>query len=145
MRREMAHGTPQEVAQKWQQRSAAAGPDYQAGIQRVTVSPGQAAANAASQWQAAVSSPDALAKFKRNVGLVTLESWQAAATQYGSSRYVQGVQAKEAKFENIMGQLLPYIDRGVATVKAMDKSTFEARLQRSRAMQVWMHNFQRTG
>jgi hypothetical protein len=140
----MAHGTPQDVAAKWAQRASAAGTDYTAGINRVAVSPGQAAAAAAPTWQAAVSSPDALAKYKRNVGLVTLEAWQNAATQYGSARYTQGVAAKQAKYEAIMAQLLPYIDRGVAQIKAMPKATFEDRLQRSRAMQVYMHNFQRT-
>lgn len=138
---EMAHGTAAEVATKWSQRSQAAAPEYTAGINRVTVAPGTQAAAAADTWLARLNDPVTRAKFQRKVAAVTLEQWKSAATQYGASRYSQGVAAKESKFQAAMTTLLPFIDNAVAQVKAMPNATFEDRLQRSRAMQTIMHSY----
>jgi hypothetical protein len=140
----MAHGTPTEVAQKWAQRSQAAAPEYTAGVNRVTVAPGERAAAASATWLARLNDPQTKAKFERKVRAVTLEHWKSAASQYGASRYAQGVAAKEQKFAAAMVPLLAYIDNAVAQVKAMPNVTFEDRLQRSRAMQTLMHNYQGT-
>lgn len=140
----MARLTAAEAAAKWSQRSTAAAADYTAGVQRVTTAPGVAAAAAAQTWQTAVASPDALAKYRNNVALVSLQDWQNAATQYGSARYAQGVAAKQSKYENIIAQVLAYQDQILPTIKRMDKSTFAARVQRSVAWQNAMHNFKRT-
>lgn len=137
----MAHGTPQEVAQKWAQRSQAAASDYTAGVQRVTTSPTDAAANAHATWIARLQDPATVEKYQRKLRAVSLEQWKQAATQYGASRYSQGVAAKESKFEAAMVPLLQYIDNARAQVHRMPNATFEDRLQRSRAMQTLMHNY----
>lgn len=137
----MAHGSPQEVAQKWSQRSQAAAQDYTAGINRVSTSPTEAAANAHATWSARLADPNTVAKYQRKLRAVTLEEWKSAAAQFGASRYSQGVAAKEAKFERAMVPLLQFIDSAVAQVKRMPNVTFEDRLQRSRAMQTLMHNY----
>lgn len=137
----MAHGSAADVATKWSQRSQAAAPDYTTGIQRVTTAPGQLAAAASATWLARLNDPATVAKFQRKVAAVSLQAWQNAATQYGASRYSQGVAAKEGKFASAMQNLLPFIDNAVAQVKAMPNATFEDRLQRSRAMQTIMHSY----
>lgn len=137
----MSHGTAAEVAQKWSQRSQAAAADYTAGVERVSVAPGEKAAAAATTWLARLNDPATVAKFKRKVSAVDLATWKAAASQYGSARYSQGVAAKEPKMAKALSTLLPFIDAGVAQVKRMPNATFEDRLQRSRAMQVYMHGY----
>lgn len=141
----MAHGSADEVATKWSQRAQAASSEYTAGIARVTTAPGQLAAQAAQTWLARLNDPATVAKFQRKVQAVSLQDWQNAATQYGASRYSQGVAAKEAKFASAMNKLLPFIDQAVAQVKRMPNATFEDRLQRSRAMQTIMHGYTGTG
>lgn len=140
----MAHGTPQEVAQKWSQRSQAAAPDYTAGINRVTSSPTAAAAAAVQTWLARLQDPATAQKYVRKLNAVTLEQWKTAAANYGASRYSQGVANKEAKYQAAITPLLQYIDSAVAQVKSMPNATFEDRLQRSRAFQTIMHNYQGT-
>ena len=139
----MAHGSAQDVTAKWLSRIQQAGPEMTAGVARVTQSPGAAAAAKRAKWVAALADPHTQDKWARNVSSVSLQQWQAAMNEYGINRVAQGANAKQAKFEAVMAQLLPYIDQGRSQVRAMDDSTFEARLQRSTAMQRWMHAFQR--
>lgn len=140
----MAHGTAAEVAAKWAKNAQAAQSEYTAGVNRVTQAPGEKAAQAANVWQARVSDPQVLEKFKRKVSAVSLDQWKNAAANYGASRYSQGVASKQEKFAQAMQPLLQYIDNAKQQVHAMPNVTFEDRLQRSRMMQVLMHRYQGT-
>lgn len=140
----MAHGTAQEVTAKWLSRLQQATPEMTAGVQRVTVAPGQAAASKKQKWINALSDTTIQDKWARNVAAVDLPTWQNAMTTYGINRVAQGAQAKQGKFENIMNQLLPFIDRVATQVHQMDDSNYAAREQRMLAMVRGMRDFKRT-
>ena len=139
----MAHGTAADVTAKWLSRLQQAQTEMQAGVARVTVAPGQAAAQKRQKWINALSDPTVQDKWARNVASVSLGAWQQAMNEYGISRVAQGAQAKQQKYENIMSSLLTYIDQGVNQVRQMDDSNYAAREQRAIAMMRWMRNYKR--
>lgn len=139
----MAHGTASDVSQKWLTNLSNATAEMTAGVGRVQVAPGQAAAQKQQKWVNALMDPQIQAKWARNVSSVSLQAWQAAMTNYGINRVAQGAQAKQAKFTNAMNSLLPFIDQLAATVKAMPDNTPADREARMLAMVRGMRTYQR--
>lgn len=137
------HGTAQEVADKWATNIGNATTSMKNGVARVTVAPGEAAAQKAAKWQQAMQDPATFTKWQNNVRRVSLGSWQQSMNDIGIARVAAGAQAKKAKFEQAMNSLLQHIDAGVQQIKSMPDTTFEERLARSTAMQRWMHSYQR--
>lgn len=139
----MAHGTSTDVTAKWLRNIQGATQEMQAGVARLTVSPGQSAANKKQKWINALMDQATQDKWARNVQSVTLQHWQAAMNDYGINRVSQGAQAKQAKFETAMNSLLPFIDRLQSTVRAMPDNTPADREQRALAMMRGMRGYQR--
>lgn len=96
------------VAQKWATAMAGASTAYVAGVNAVTVAPGQAAAKQAAVW--AQNTAAAQQKYARNVGAVSLGEWQQAAANKGAQRLASGASAAQPKVLNALQQLLPKID-----------------------------------
>ena len=139
----MAHGTPTEVRDKWLRNIQNATQEMSAGVDRLTVSPGQSAAAKRQKWVNALMDTNVQDKWARNVQSVSLQQWQQAMKDYGINRVAQGAQAKQGKFENAMASLLPFIDRVRAQVRAMPDDTPAAREQRALAMMRGMRGYQR--
>jgi molecular chaperone GrpE (heat shock protein) len=138
-----AHGTAAEVQQKWLTNLSNATAEMTAGVARVTVAPGQAAASKKQKWINALMDTTIQDKWARNVQSVTLQQWQAAMNNYGINRVSQGAQAKAAKFQAAMASLLPFIDQLAATVNAMPDNTPADREARMLAMVRGMRTYQR--
>lgn len=125
--------TPDQVAAEWAQRLAASGTKIQAGVQSVTVAPGQAAARQKQVWlQNVTASQD---KWARNVSSVSLSSWQQDFINKGLPRIATGATAAQPKFAAFMGALLPYIDNGKKTLPA--RGNLEANISR---MTTWVRH-----
>lgn len=139
----MAHGSSSDVTKKWLTNIQNATTEMQAGVARLTVAPGQAAAAKQQKWINALMDQATQAKWARNVASVSLQSWQTAMNDYGINRVSQGAQAKQAKFQTAMDSLLPFIDRVQASVKAMPDNTPADREQRALAMMRGMRAYQR--
>jgi len=115
-------GTPEEIAEKWQRRTGAAGQDWQRGVERVTEAPTAKAAAAADLWQQKLTSPDAKEKFKRNVGRVSTEQWKAA-TVAASGRFTSGAQAAAEKMARHQAEVRAHIEAGQRQLATMPKGT----------------------
>jgi hypothetical protein len=139
----MARLNPQEAREKWAARTSAATPDYVAGVQRVSQSPGQAAVAKVEKWRAGLQNSEA--KWKRNTGRVTLESWKESTATVGAQRFAAGAQAKAGKYEQFASEFFPHLDRGIAQVKGMDDTSQEARIARAVAMMRHNATFRRGG
>ena len=137
--------SPQDATSKWVSRLSGATAEIQAGVDRVTVSPGQSAVAKFQKWVNAITSADAQNKWKRNTGALQLSDWQSSMKNVGIPRIAQGAQAKQGKFESFMSDFLPFLARGVQQIESMDDSTFEARVQRAVAMMNYNRNFKRSG
>lgn len=141
--RAFAHGTPADVADKWQRNLGNAQQEMQAGVQRVTQAPGQAAAAKQQKWVAALMDPATQDKWARNVRSVSLGQWQESMLSLGIARAAQGATQKKGKFETAMASLLPFIDNVRSQVRAMPDNTPQDREQRALAMMRGMRNYKR--
>lgn len=128
----MARVTPDAAAAKWASRLSGAGAEIQAGVMAVTESPGAAAARSADLWLQKVTASKP--KWVRRVSSVTLQDWQQAMVNKGLGRIQTGATEAQPKVASFMAEFLPYVDQGVAKVKAMPKGTVEAGIARAGAM-----------
>ena len=135
--------TPTDATSKWVSRLSGATQEIPAGVNRVTKSPGQSAAEKFNKWVAAMTNPATQQKWKNNVGAVSLSEWQQAMTNIGIPRIASGAQAKQGKYQAFAAQFFPFLDAGIAQIERMDDTTFEARLQRATAMMTYTHGFKR--
>ncbi len=106
--------SPDQVAAKWAQNLGNAGANIQAGVEAVKVAPGQAAARQKTVYVQNVQA--AADKWASRVAGVTLQTWQEAMVTKGVPRVATGASAAQPKMSHFMGQLLPFIDRGVAAL-----------------------------
>lgn len=134
---------PNTATQRWVTNLSNSTQAMTAGVNRVTVSPGQSAARAADKWLAKVS--QAKEKYARRVGAVTLADWQNSMTSYGIGRVAQGAQAKQGKMQSFMTDFLPYLSAGVSKIDSMPKVTLEDGINRAVAMIRHNAGFQRKG
>lgn len=134
--------TPEAAVSKWLANLGSSTERMTAGAQRVTKSPGVAAAAAADKWLQKVTA--AKAKFAANVGRVSLADWQNAYINVGIPRVAQGAQAKQNKVLAFQQEFLPYLQRGVATIDAMPSTTLEDGVARATAMIRYNAKFSRS-
>lgn len=118
-----------QVAAKWSQNLSAAVPAIKAGVQSVTVAPGQAAAAQKAQYLAGVQAN--VDRWAGNVSRVSLADWQQATITKGVDRVASGAQAAQPKFQQAMQTLLPKIASVVNGLPA--RGGLEANIQRSAA------------
>ena len=100
-----------DAAAKWLRNAQGAGESYKSGINAVQQAPGAKAAAQADVW--ANNTMAAKNKFQRNVGSVSLQSWQQSATGKGATNYPVGIQAGAAKQAAFMANFLPVV-QGIA-------------------------------
>jgi hypothetical protein len=128
----MARVTPEQAAAKWVQRLSASTEDIKRGVLGVTEAPGVSAARRKDLWLARVT--QSADKWARRVSSVSLQDWQNAMVNKGVSRIASGAQEAQPKMASFMADFLPYVDSGVAKVKAMPKGSLEAGIARSAEM-----------
>lgn len=133
--------TPADSVAKWLQNLGSATDRMTSGAQRVTKSPGAAAAAAADKWLQRVTASKA--KFAANVGRVSLQDWQQSYINIGIPRVAQGAQAKQGKMLSFMEEYLPYLQRGVSTIDQMPSVTLEDGIARATAMIRYNAKFKR--
>lgn len=131
----MARVTPQQASAKWQQRLQASSQQITDGVNGVTVAPGVSAAAQSALWLSQVQASQA--KWKANVAAVSLQSWQAAMINVGIPRISQGATNNVAKVTSFFVNFLPFLDQGVAKVKAMPKGGINNSIARATAMIQW--------
>lgn len=132
------------IAARWAQNYQSSGDKRRAGAQNPTVNPIQAAIAHASDWQRAVSSADALNRYRTNLGRVTQQDWTTAYVEKGIPNGDNGVRAAQPKVQAFMGAFLPFLQTGVAQVRAMPKGKGAANEARMLAMSRYNARFKRT-
>lgn len=138
----MANLSAEEAAQKWAQRTGAAGADWQRGIDRVTESPTAKAAAAADKWQAKLSDPRAKEKFKRNVGRVSTEEWKQR-TMAKAGNFTSGAQAAVDKMQKHQQEVKPFMDALRRKIQAMPNNTPADAAARAAAWIMGMSEYRR--
>jgi hypothetical protein len=134
---------PTTATQKWLTNLSNAGPQMTAGAQRVTVSPGVAAAAASAKWLAKVTAAEA--KFKARVGSVTLQQWQTAYTTYGVQRVASGAQAKQGKMLSFQQDWQTFLAANMAKIDRMPTTTLQDGINKAVAQIQLNASFKRSG
>ncbi|HXG40220.1 MAG TPA: hypothetical protein VNJ28_04685 [Candidatus Limnocylindrales bacterium] len=135
----MPRVTPEEAAAQWAQRLAQSGDRIRAGVQSVTVAPGQAAARQKALYLANIQAK--ADKWASRVASVSAQEWQQATIEKGLPRVAQGAQAAQGKMAGFMQQLLPHIDQTVRSLPP--RGDIEANINRMAQFARGMAKFQR--
>jgi hypothetical protein len=135
-------GTPATRSEKWARRTAAAGADWQAGVQAVTDAPGAKAAAASDAWQQKLSMPETKEKFRRNVSAVPLEEWKGKTAQ-ASGRFTGGAQAAQDKMLKHQQAVESHMESGLRQLATMPSVTLEDKIARSAFWQRHMATYKR--
>lgn len=123
---------PQAATQKWVSNLSNSSAAITRGVNAVTQAPGVAAAASADKWLARITASKD--KWKSRVGGVSLQSWQQSMITVGLPRVASGAQAKQSKYTDFANSFFPYLDTGVAKVKAMPSTTLEDSINRATTM-----------
>ena len=119
--------TPEQIGQRYTERTGMATGAWVDGINAVTESPGAAAARQKDKW--AQNTAAAKDKFAANAGAVDVASWKRSATDK-QSRYAQGTAAGAQNMVAFQRQFQPFQSAVTAKVRSMPSTTPEQRIQR---------------
>lgn len=122
--------SPQEIGDKWATNLSGSTTSITAGVNGVSVAPGQKAAAAADFWLSQTMA--AKAKFATNVGKVPLQDWKDKMINVGIPRIATGAQANKPKMVAFMTKFLPYVKAGVDALPP--KGDLSMNIQRAVAM-----------
>lgn len=121
-------GTPQQVAQKWQQRTSAASQAMTDGVNAVTESPMAKAAANPQKYVDGVMRAVNDGSWVAGLNKKTLAEWKQDMIQKGIPRVSQGTQAAVPKMQNFVAKFFPILQQNMAAVNAMPNNTLEDRL-----------------
>lgn len=139
----MALPTAQQTADQWSQGMSGATEKIKRGIQNVTESPTQKAANRSDAYLLGVQRAVANGKYRDGLMAVTLEDWKRAALDKGVGRIAGGAVAAKGKFADFMTQFLPHIQSGLQALASMPRGTLEENINRAVSMMRHNATFQR--
>jgi hypothetical protein len=127
--------TPQAAAEAWKSAFSAAGTKYTAGVNAVTVAPGQLAAAQKSAYVQGVNENQNI--WAAKVGAVTLQDWKNASATTGAQRLASGAEKGSAKFASFMQTFLPQLSSIVEGLSP--RGSFEQNMQRSLSYATALH------
>ena len=127
--------TAAEATQAWSDRFAASGAKYAAGIDSVTVAPGQLAANQKNLY---VQNVQAQANvWAAKVASVDLQSWKNSAKTVGAQRLGSGATKGQPKMAAFMQNFLPQLSSIVGSLGP--RGSFDQNLARFTAYATALH------
>lgn len=133
--------TSQQVADKWAKNLAMSTDSIKAGVNAVTVSPGEKAAKNQSGYISGVN--ENADKWARNVRRVSLEDWRNATLNIGLQRLQSGTQKGKPRMESFMSEWIPYEEGLKQRLASMPKGTLEASIARAAEAIRYNKNFRR--
>ncbi len=122
------------LAERWATNMGASGAKVQAGVQALTVAPGQAAARQKAVYVANVTA--AQTRWARNVAAVTLPEWQQDMINKGIPRIATGAAAAKTKFAATLTKIMTAERQLVASLPA--RGSTQANIQRAVAFMTAM-------
>ncbi len=122
--------TAQEITEKWQRRTTAAVPDAVAGVQRVTDSPMEAAANQESKMLQNITKAVTSGRWAAGLRAVPLETWKSVTAKKIQERMGGGVAAATAKRGKFDAYMVNTVNSILPTIKDMPDMTIEDSIAR---------------
>jgi hypothetical protein len=127
--------TAAAAAEAWQNGFSGAGTKYAAGVNAVTVAPGQLAANQKAAYLSGVQQNANI--WAQKVAAVDLNTWKTAATTTGAQRLASGATKGAPKMQAFMQGFLPVLTNVVNGLPA--RGSFEQNLARFNAFATALH------
>lgn len=140
----MTRLTPAEQSEKWRRNLKASVGDIQKGIDRVSVSPGEMAADKIDKMKARLIEAFDSGKVEARLRSVSLSEWKAITKKKIAERLSGGVDAAGDKFEKFSAELNSHIDAGLPTIQNMPDLTLEDSKARAVAWIEHMSKFKRS-
>jgi len=120
---------------KWGRRLSQAGPDITAGVNRVTVAPGVAAAAAAPRMLTNLTQSVQSGAWAARVSAVPLQSWKDSMNSKTLPRLQQGIDQATKTKTGAITTFLSAVDAAVADTNALPRGSVEQNIARSAAFQ----------
>lgn len=127
--------TAAQAADSWKTGFSGAGTKYTAGVNAVTVAPGQLAAAQKSAYVQGVNENQNI--WAAKVGAVSLQDWKNAAATTGAQRLASGAEKGASKFAAFMQNFLPQLSSIVDGLSP--RGSFEQNMQRSMSYATALH------
>ena len=140
----MAKLNATEFQDKHARRLKAAVEDMRKGIDRVTESPTEKAANKQDKMLTNLTAAVQSGKWSAGLKRVSLEEWKRKARDIGVNRVAAGIDAAKEKVVAFAEELLPYIDHQKAQLASMPDVTLDDNINRMTTFIRGMANFRRT-
>ena len=129
----------QGASARWKTAMASAGPSYSAGIDLVTTSPTELAAQNVQGWLQGVTEAAMSGRFEKGLRKVSLAQWKDAAKTKGAARLGSGAAAAQPKMDRFFASFGPKLEQITAATRSMPKTTYEERQARMVAQSNAVH------
>lgn len=130
----MARVTADKYVERWKGGLTQNSARIREGIEAVTVSPTQSAANAADRTLAKIIQSFQDGTWAAQLKKVSLEDWKASALNKGLQRIAAGVEAASPKQAQMAQKLLAAVDATLTEVAKTPRGDLEANISRSATM-----------
>lgn len=131
---------PNLAAEKWSRNLAASGEAIKNGVNAVTVSPTEKAAQRADAYAAGVAKSVADGKFQAGLRRVTLDDWKQKVLRVGLARIASGAAEAKPKMQRFLADFAPHVEAGQRMLESMPRGDLQTNIQRAIAMM--QHNAQ---
>lgn len=112
-----------DVVAKWQRNLSAASQTIRDGVNAVTTSPTELAAQQKTRYVEGVQRAAESGKWEQGLRSVSLQDWKDKMLNVGIDRINKGVQQAVPKVTRFMQQFLPYVAQVSKDIQAMPKGT----------------------
>ena len=133
-----------EIAEKWRRHAEGAVADYKKGMEKVTESPTEKAANKKEKMRTNLLKAIDEGKWEKGLRAISLEEWKKITAEKGSANYGTGVRLSEGKMADFMAEVLPHIESGQRVIDAMPDITLDDSKARAVAWIDHMSKFKRS-
>ena len=122
--------TPEEYAEKWATKLAAATEDIRRGVEKVSVAPGELAAKSEAKMLAGIREAIESGRWAAAVGKVTLADWKKAMLEKGIGRIRAGTTAAKGEMATFARDLFAKIESEQGKLSGMPSLTLEDNIAR---------------
>lgn len=126
------------IATKWARNLGGATESIKAGVEAVTRSPTEAAAERADAYAQGVLKSVADGRFQAGLRRVTLADWKRAMIEKGVNRVSSGALAAQPKMQAFLVKFLPHVEAGQRMLESMPRGDLQQNI--ARAIKMMEHN-----
>lgn len=127
----MAKVNAQQFAEKWSRRMKGATEDIRQGVEKVSESPGQAAARQAQLMLQKLTEAITSGKWASAVASMGLQDWKDSMTRKGLARIAAGVDQAQPHVAQMAQKLLADVDAAVGVVNQTPRGDLETNINRA--------------